>query len=272
MAAERGSGKLRAAENSKQTSLKRYRNGSAVERSGIDTDGRASNLSIIEKANALSLPAFEAIHLSPSSPLLNFTPKSSSASYRITLQSPSSISSSDLDACFSLLEQTSAAAYRNASAGWRPTAKKREMRDKDMRFLTVRELIPDDSMKQSNSNGEDSTTSHATSPIVAFLSFLPTPEPPYVVLYIYELHLIPSVRRGGLGTHLMKVAEHVARSVGVAKTMLTVFTSNVEGEAFYRRLGYSEDEISPPEKRLRKGVIIMPEYRILSKLMNREPA
>ncbi len=104
--------------------------------------------------------------------------------------------------------------------------------------------------------------------MVAFLSFVITTEPPPAALYICELHVKPSIQRVGIGTHLIQVAEHVAREVGVAKTMLTVVADNVRADALFRWLGYSEDETSPPEEQLRGVVSFAQEFKILSRWMD----
>ncbi len=98
--------------------------------------------SIIDKVNALSLSTFESLYLQPSS-LLNFVPRRGASQYKITLQSARSISSSDLNACYSLVEQTLSAPYRTMSWGSKPTARKWEMRDVDMRYLIVRKRTPE---------------------------------------------------------------------------------------------------------------------------------
>ncbi len=98
--------------------------------------------SIIDKANALSLSSFESLYLQPSS-LLNFVPRRGASQYKIILESARSISSSDLNACYSLLEQTLSAPYRTMSWGSKPTARKWEMRDIDMRYLVVRKRTPE---------------------------------------------------------------------------------------------------------------------------------
>jgi hypothetical protein len=56
----------------------------------------------------------------------------------------------------------------------------------------------------------------------------------------------------------------------VTKVMLTCFAANERGLAFYKKLGFSTDEISPVPRRLRGGRIYEPDYVILSKRVRRE--
>lgn len=56
---------------------------------------------------------------------------------------------------------------------------------------------------------------------------------------------------------------------GTKKVMLTCFTSNVNGLAFYKKLGFEEDEYSPEAKILRNGTRIESDYVILSKSVTR---
>lgn len=129
-----------------------------------------------------------------------------------------------------------------------------------MRYLLVRKHSPSRPPVESDD-----------SPYLAlgFLSFMITLDDDYEypVLYIYEIHLSSELRSCGLGAHLMQIAEHIGRGVGVAKTMLTVFTSNTAAQRFYRRLEYSQDEISPEPRILRNGLVKPVDYMIMSKLL-----
>ena len=50
-----------------------------------------------------------------------------------------------------------------------------------------------------------------------------------------------------------------------AKVMLTCFRSNQRGLAFYRKMGFETDPISPGPRRLRRGKVVTPDYVILSR-------
>jgi RimJ/RimL family protein N-acetyltransferase len=64
----------------------------------------------------------------------------------------------------------------------------------------------------------------------------------------------------------MKYLDIIGEEIpGTMKVMLTCFVSNVRGLAFYQKLGFEEDEYSPPPKMLRNGTKIASNYVILSK-------
>ncbi|EKG09740.1 hypothetical protein MPH_13173 [Macrophomina phaseolina MS6] len=220
---------------------------------------------LIDRINALSPAAFAQRFFPPSSTLLRYR------DYEITLKSVTTIADGDFSSCFKLVESTSAADYKSSSRGWRPRDKLREMREDHMRYLLVRESRSHpaksaDSDRASH-DGEPSEldTSTVGNDIVAFCSFMFTIEDDYPVVYIYEIHLAESHRRSGLGRHLMRIVEHCATEGAVDKAMLTCFRCNTLAMAFYTKLGYEEDEFSPPAKRLRGGKIKLPSYLIMSK-------
>jgi N-alpha-acetyltransferase 40 len=175
-----------------------------------------------------------------------------------------------LEACFSLIETTSSADYKASRGGWHPDSKRLEMKDKDMKYLLVKAMT-DEALGLPTPMSIDQDNPQAVplvdSPLLAYLSFQLTLEPPYTVLYIYEIHLVTAVRRMGLGAFLMSIAERIAQAVGVDKTMLTVFTRNQGAFEFYKSLGYGTDIISPRETKLRGGKVLLPDYAILSKSM-----
>jgi len=178
-----------------------------------------------------------------------FTTKDGNADIDVELYAASELSSADFMACFQLLKHTSFAAYKSSSRGWRPEAKKAEMRDEDMRYLLVRRFSNDGA-------------------VGAFLSFMLTIEDDFPVIYVYEIHLASGMRRCGLGKRLMHIVEDIGCRARVAKAMLTVFTSNSRAEGFYRNLGYTDDEFSPRPRKLRRGVTKRPDYIIMSKSLN----
>lgn len=163
---------------------------------------------------------------------------------------------SELDACVSLVEETSADDYAASVIGWHPKRKRKEMRDKDMRYLIVR---------QHNAGLQLETAGITKRELSGFLSFMLTHEDGIPVIYIYEIHLKPHMRGTGMGRHLMVLVETIGSSVGVEKSMLTVFRSNDKAIRWYDRLGYGVDEYSPPDKTLRGGKVKQSDYLILSK-------
>lgn len=122
--------------------------------------------------------------------------------------------------------------------------------------------------------------------LAGFMSFLPTYEPyPVAVVYVYEVHLLPELRGGGLGRRLMRVCEEVAGRVrGVGKVMLTCFEENKGAMGFYRGEGFGVDGSCPSllrreeaaagdggVRKLRGGKVREegPRYCILSKSVGR---
>lgn len=169
-----------------------------------------------------------------------------SVTYNLTLTQSATTTPKDLAACFSLIENTSRADYEASTRGWDPAAKKGEMRDPHLRYLIVRDV--------------------ASSAVCAFASLMPTMEEGQAVVYCYEIHLQPELRGTGLARLLMGYLETVAWGIEVVeKVMLTVFTCNKRAEAFYRRCGFVADECSPGPRKLRGGVVKVPDYAILSK-------
>ncbi|KAL9577966.1 MAG: hypothetical protein Q9212_006027 [Teloschistes hypoglaucus] len=169
--------------------------------------------------------------------------------HSIRFEGSSTISPTDLNACFNLIASSSANAYATSSIGWSPTKKRKEMKLPDLRYLLLESQATDGSEQR----------------IHSFLSFMLTYEDGYEVVYCYEIHLAPYLQGQGIGRHLMMLVEGVGRKAGVAKSMLTVFVENQPAMRFYEKLGYSVDEYSPEPRKLRNGTIKMPTYSILSK-------
>ena len=92
--------------------------------------------------------------------------------YNITLQKSASLSADELDACFRLIELSSLEDYKRSKGGWKPNAKRKEMRLLDLKYLLVK-------------RGDQ---------IEGFCSFMPTIEDEYFVIYCYEIHLAPSLQ------------------------------------------------------------------------------
>jgi len=206
----------------------------------------------IETANALSLPAFRQAYMPNAPAQSTFIKTKTGATYTISMQTSSAISTSDIESCFGLIESTSASAYRASSVGWSPAKKRKEMRLPDLRYLLVE---PDDG---------------GTGEVEGFLSFMLTYEDGREVVYCYEIHLSPALRGCGLGGHLMRMLEGIGWKVGVEKAMLTVFVANEGAIEFYSRLGYEEDEYSPRPRKLRNGIIKKADYVILSKRLRKD--
>ena len=214
----------------------------------------------VDAANQLNIEDFRSIYFPSNSPTRQHVSEKTDAAFHFILHSVKSISEAKLNACFSLIEETSREAYKASQRGWKPRAKYQEMREPDMKYVLV---YKSNSIESSDAhNGPDLCPSDKA--FGGFMSFQLTTEPPDQVLYIYEIHLASYMRGIGLGHHLMLLAQKIAGDVGVAKTMLTVFTSNAKARKFYEKLGYRVDDISPDDRELR-GIIRPADYAILSK-------
>ena len=205
----------------------------------------------IEAANALDLPTFtEKYFTSPELPTILRTNKTTYG-YSISLESSSTISTADFNACFDLIASTSSRDYANSSIKWSPAKKRKEMRLPNMRYILLK--------------------LNSVSPFVGFLSFMLTYEDGLEVIYCYELHIAEDFRRCSLGARLVQATEEIGRRVGVGKLMLTVFRANETALAFYQRLGFGVDKFSPEPRMLRNGVLKESDYLILSKELLSDP-
>ncbi|KAK0642753.1 N-alpha-acetyltransferase 40 [Lasiodiplodia hormozganensis] len=218
---------------------------------------------LIDKINALPRAAFfDRFFASPSKLLRH-------RDYEISLKPVTELSDAEFTTCFKLIETTSAADYKNSPRGWHPKDKQREMREDNMQYLLVRKSSRTDSVHDGvharNGDSMEPTKKGPEDEVVAFLAFMFTIEDDYPVIYIYEIHLAEEHRGSGLGRHLMHIVEHCATEGAVEKVMLTCFRCNTVALAFYQKLGFGEDEFSPPAKRLRGGKIKLPPYLIMSK-------
>lgn len=200
----------------------------------------------IDIANSKTVDSFIQDYMPPSNEWTVWTHPVTNEQFNVTLEGPSTLSQTELDACFHLIETTSAEDYKKSKAGWKPRSKRKEMKLLDLKYLLV---------KRDNR-------------VEGFLSLMPTYEDDYPVIYCYEVHLSPALQRSGLGTILMKHLEFIGSKVpGAAKIMLTCFLRNQAGISFYEKLGYSRDEFSPLPQVLRDGTKVESDYIILSKAM-----
>jgi N-alpha-acetyltransferase 40 len=210
-------------------------------------------MSPVTTANKLSLPQFRHTYLPSLPPFL----AANGTSYSISLHTATTLPPEDFKACFALIRDTSAEMYKRSTVGWKPVAKRREMRLEEMRYLVVKSVPqtgegcgnPNNSNEESEEGKRVEASSDASlystdggnvsegEVVVGFLSFMLTIEDDYPVIYCYEIHLQPYMRGCGLGRHLMGLVEEIGRRVGVDKAMLTVFLRNKDGMKFYERIG-----------------------------------
>ena len=181
-------------------------------------------------------------------------PRTLPANYLVRFTTPEGIRDEDLEACFKLVERTSSRDYKASSLGWSARRKREEMRDGDMKYLLL-----------TTSDGVNYSPRYR---VDGFLSFMFTKEDEVPVVYVYEVHLRPSLQGRGVGAKLMEMVEGIGREAGVEKTMLTVFARNEGGRRWYARMGYAVDEASPSPRRLRGGRTKEPDYYILSKSLD----
>ena len=180
-------------------------------------------------------------------------PRSLPAQYLIRFNTASNIRPEDLEACFKLVEQTSSLDYKSSSVGWSAAKKRQEMADPDMKYLLL-----------TTSDGVSFTPAYR---VHGFLSFMLTREDELPVIYCYEIHLLPSLQRRGIGKKLMRLMEDIGQQAGVQGSMLTVFTKNEIAKKVYERMGYGLHESSPSPRRLRGGRTKEPDYQILWKTL-----
>jgi hypothetical protein len=121
----------------------------------------------IDFANGKDIAAFLKDYLPPKDQWTSWTHPKTSDLYSITLSKSTALSSPDFEACFRLIEFTSSADYKKSKDGWKPRSKKKEMRLLDLKYFLVKR------------DGK----------VEGFLSFMPTYEDDYPVIYCYEIHL-----------------------------------------------------------------------------------
>ena len=70
--------------------------------------------------------------------------------------------------------------------------------------------------------------------------------------WLYYLGVLPEHRKGGFGREIVAEAERLLRLERCPKINLQVRTSNTGVIEFYRRIGFSIDEVASMGKRLEK--------------------
>ncbi|KAI9659727.1 MAG: hypothetical protein M1831_003625 [Alyxoria varia] len=220
----------------------------------------------LAQANALDADAFRERYVEPACSKITFLD-----TLEFSFATASSITESELNGCFNLVKETSAAAYKASSKGWSDADKRKEMKELDMKYLMLRTVSSGypEPMGVHKAAEPQNIASKSDDQIAAFLSFMLTPEDDVEVVYCYEIHLKPDLQGIGLGTHLMKVMENIGALIEMSIAMLTVFASNEGAINFYKRCGYEwyDEEPTPPRKRLRSGVKDKPRptYIIMAK-------
>ncbi|ELT91870.1 hypothetical protein CAPTEDRAFT_94915, partial [Capitella teleta] len=117
--------------------------------------------------------------------------------------------------CFKLVRDNMQSLYEQSDWGWEDEQKKAEMREDAAWFLIARE-------NQNNSP-------------VACVHFRFDMDNDDHVVYCYEVQLIKSYRRKGLGKFLMQILELLAHKNGMCKVMLTAFKHNQNAQDFFMK-------------------------------------
>ena len=105
------------------------------------------------------------------------------------------------------------------------SVKRRDMANKDARYLIVRE-------KESDS-------------IAGFCNYRFVVEDQWVVLYVYELQICEAHQRKGLGRVLLNLAESIAKRTKMDGVMLTALKCNHKALHFYEKNKYVKSSIDP---------------------------
>lgn len=63
--------------------------------------------------------------------------------------------------------------------------------------------------------------------------------------FSYELQVSDGFKNKGLGEHFMKALEKLTKVWTLERVVLTLLTNNEGATRFYKRLGYTLDEMSP---------------------------
>ncbi|RHZ62805.1 N-terminal L-serine N(alpha)-acetyltransferase NAT4 [Aspergillus thermomutatus] len=267
--------KTKAKQSSRRNSTRRSLRG----REDDDQNKDPKPLPLVERTNSLSIEEFTELYVKPE-PLdynLLLCPKDkygrsdgnkphTEMHCTIDVYSSSAIPAEEFNACFNLVEQTSAEAYRKSSWGWSAARKRNEMLLPDMKYLIQRRSRlgpPEVTM----ANG----ISFQREELLAFLSFMVTYEDGKEVIYCYELHVVPKAQGQGIGMHLLELLRSIGLKIGLEKAMLTCFRSNHRALRLYSLIGYKVDESSPRSIWLRTGEV-EPDYYIMSESLKEEPS
>ncbi|CAD6186772.1 unnamed protein product [Caenorhabditis auriculariae] len=141
------------------------------------------------------------------------------------------------DWAFDLFKENMFEMYSMSQWGWDPESKKNELGATTARFLIAK-----------NEKGERIGYAHYRFDI----------DHDCAVLYCYEIQVLESYQKKGVGSIILKTLETLAEKTGMEKVMATVFAFNVKSLCFFHKLGYVNDVSCPDEN---QGL----DYLILSK-------
>ena len=102
-------------------------------------------MGLIERSNAQTVESLSRTikldQLLESISYSQYSGKECSKSLQAQLVASSSLLPSDLDNCFTLLQDTSRSDYEHSSQGWHPGKKKREMKLPDLRYILLKDVV-----------------------------------------------------------------------------------------------------------------------------------
>ncbi|KAF9460828.1 acyl-CoA N-acyltransferase [Collybia nuda] len=137
--------------------------------------------------------------------------------------------------------------YKGSSFGWDPQSKIAELFAPLSRFILV----------------------HVQGRLIAFVAFRFEYEHDGNTIYCYDLQVLSSYQRSGLGRALVLGLETLGRAWEMVKITLTVFKANASACRFYENMGFQIDVASPgyvPIGEVWRGNQV--DYEILSKNLN----
>ncbi|OXA59600.1 N-alpha-acetyltransferase 40 [Folsomia candida] len=133
-----------------------------------------------------------------------------------------------------LMERNMKKMYKRSQGGWKERKKRKEMTQETSRYLVA----------------------YVNEKPVAFTHFQFDMDYGRQVLYCYEIQLETTVRRFGLGKHIMKTLEEIATATKLSMVVLTVFKHNLNALAFFKSIRYDIDETCPEDEEEKDYVIM----------------
>eukprot|EP01080_Neovahlkampfia_damariscottae_P009961 gene9961-2280_t len=149
---------------------------------------------------------------------------------------------------FQILKKNIKTFYENSEWGWNENEKKKEMKQKNMKYIIIY-----DSKNEEN--------------ILGFSCFqFDLEENPHQdekdkrkIVYLYELHISSNFQGKGLGTIFISLLEEISKKTKLEYIMLTNLKKNENSLKFYLKNNFEIDETSPSK------YDIETDYEILSK-------
>ncbi|CEH13497.1 Acetyltransferase (GNAT) domain-containing protein [Ceraceosorus bombacis] len=176
------------------------------------------------------------------------TLKIANAEYTLLVATTAGLSNAEKEEVFALFQANMQSHYERSTQGWAPAEKRTEIFHHQSRFLILVE------------GAQSSVTRPAAFAVWRFDTEECDPSDPaqrhrpgrrreeeIEVAYCYEVQVSLPHRKHGLGRFLMQQLEHIACKTRMRKVMLTVFSNNLEAKAFYKKIGYWTDSISPSQ-------------------------